>query len=286
MARINIQDRTPEFAAILQQASKQHASKKQLSSQRQSLLSSSEKDAANGTPPTAKQRSEFARQAATIGRGISSTMAKLQRLAELAGRKSLFDDRPAEINSLTFIIKQDLAKLDQDIRQLQSFSNKTHPATRGNADQEGEHNKNVLFLLRGKLGNVTTNFKETLELRTKNIQASRSRQEGFLNNITAHSNPSSLNPSRTDSPLYQTEQQRQGGGKTPYQSTQAAQSDILSLDMPTGGSSALTRNAPASHQQLMLMEEGGSNTYIEQRGEAIETIERTMNGNAFSLFDM
>ncbi|KAF2436442.1 t-SNARE [Tothia fuscella] len=248
MARINIQDRTNEFHSILQHASRQNASKK-LSQQRQSLLSSSEKDAANGNgkPQTARQRSEFAKQAATIGRGISSTMAKLERLAQLARRKTLFDDRPVEINELTYIIKQDLAQLDKDIRALQSLSASQHPQRSGNADQEGEHNKNVLFLLRGKLGDVTTHFKETLELRTKNIQASRSRTENFISSVASHSNPST------------------------------AQSDILSLEMPSSGSSALTRNAPASSQQLMLMEEGGSNTYIQQRGDAIETIERTMN---------
>ncbi|QDS68123.1 hypothetical protein FKW77_010231 [Venturia effusa] len=284
MARINIQDRTPEFRSILQQASRNHANKK-LSQQRQSLLTPSEKANANGHLPNSSigQRSEFARQAAAIGRGISSIQAKLGRLASLARRKTLFDDRPVEINELTYIIKQDLAKLDQDIRALKQFST----AYKQSGDQEGEHNKNVLFLLGGKLGEVTTGFKETLELRTKNIQASRSRTENFISNVSAHSNPSSLNPSRTDSPLYQSDQQRQGQplqqqgprSRSPYQHTQAAQSDILSLDMPeSSSSSALARTAPASSQQLMLMEEGAtSNTYIQARGEAIETIERTIN---------
>jgi syntaxin 5 len=46
----------------------------------------------------------------------------------------------------------------------------------------------------------------------------------------------------------------------------------------TGTSTALSRTAPASSQQLLLMEEGAqSNSYIQQRGEAIETIERTIN---------
>lgn len=277
MARTNIQDRTPEFRSILQQASRNHANKK-LSHQRQSLLTPSEKANANGIPQNASigQRSEFARQAAAIGRGISGIQAKLGRLASLARRKTLFDDRPVEINELTFVIKQDLAKLDQDIRALKKFS----IAYKQSGDQEGEHNKNVLFLLGGKLGEVTTGFKETLELRTKNIQASRSRTENFISNVSAHSNPSSLNPSRTDSPLYQTDQQMQGPrSRSPYQHTQAAQSDILSLDMPeSSSSSALARTAPASSQQLMLMEEGAtSNTYIQARGEAIETIERTIN---------
>jgi syntaxin 5 len=183
-------------------------------------------------------------------------------------------DRPAEINELTFIIKQDLAQLGKDIRALQIVSQQQHPGKAG--DQEGESNKNILFLLQGKLGEVTGHFKETLEVRTKNLQASRSRTENFISSVQSHSNPTSLNPSRTDSPLYQTEQQRQGQPRNPYQITQAAQSDILSLD-PGEGSSVLARGAPASEQQLLLMESGGSNQYIQQRGDAIETIERTMN---------
>jgi syntaxin 5 len=154
MAKTNIQDRTAEFRSILTQVSRNNASKK-ISQQRQSLLTPSEKADANGSPhATIRQRSEFARQAAQIGRGISSTMAKLERLAALAKRKTLFDDRPVEINELTFVIKQDLARLDQEIRSLQRLS----PQQSKQGDQEGEHNKNVVFLLRGSLGQVTSHF--------------------------------------------------------------------------------------------------------------------------------
>jgi len=275
MARVNRnpQNRTEEFRSILQQVNRSHGSKK-LSQQRQSLLTPSEKANANGSPQsTIKQRSEFARQAANIGRGISGTMAKLERLALLAKRKTLFDDKPVEINELTYVIKQDLAKLDQDIRALQKLSIQPKQA---NKDQENEHAKNVVFLLRGKLGDVTTSFKDVLELRTRNIQSSRSRTENFISTVSANSQPTS----RSDSPFYQTDQQKQGRNASPYQTTGQTQSDILSLDMPeSSASSALSRTAPASSQQLMLMEEGAtSNTYIQARGEAIETIEKTILG--------
>ncbi len=36
-------------------------------------------------------------------------MGKLEKLAVLAKRKTLFDDKPTEINQLTFIIKQGTA---------------------------------------------------------------------------------------------------------------------------------------------------------------------------------
>jgi syntaxin 5 len=270
----SIQDRTGEFRSILQQAQRRNNTSK-IGGQRQSLLTSSEKQAANGTTD-AQKRSEFARRAADIGRGISGTMAKLERLSQLAKRKTLFDDRPVEINELTFVIKQDVAALTQSISQLEQLSRQQHPNARpGGGDQEGEHNISVVSMLKGKLKDVGVDFKEVLEVRTKNIQASRSRTENFISSVSAHSNQSSLDPSRTDSPLYQTPN-RGPSPKPGYTQTNAAQSDLLSLD-PSSSSSALARVGPQSDQQLLMMEEAQpQNTYIQQRGEAIETIERTI----------
>jgi syntaxin 5 len=62
----------------------------------------------------------------------------------VAKRKTLFDDRPVEISELTYVIKQDLAALNQNIASLASFTQSQHPkATRSKMDQEGEHNDNV-----------------------------------------------------------------------------------------------------------------------------------------------
>lgn len=82
----SIQDRTGEFQAILGQAQKRMASSK-MGSQRQNLLSETQRRQANGyedgnAPGGKRSRSEFARKAAEIGRGITATTAKLQRLAE------------------------------------------------------------------------------------------------------------------------------------------------------------------------------------------------------------
>jgi syntaxin 5 len=268
-----IQDRTPEFRAILREAS--HRLKSAPTSQRQSLLAAS----SGQRPPTPAQRSEFARRAAEIGRGITGTMAKLERLTQLARRKTLFDDRPVEINELTFVIKQDLTQLDRSIKELQALSAASlkgaapvAPA-KAPAAQESEHNKNVVFMLRAKLSTVGATFKETLETRTKNVQASRSRTENFLSSVGAAATPPAGTPGRTDSPLYQSQAQQQGQQGQGFTVTKAAQADILSLD-PSSSASALTRNQPSA-QQLLLMEEG-SNTYIQQRGEQIDMIERTM----------
>ena len=159
----------------------------------------------------------------------------------------MFDDRPVEINELTFVIKQDLSSLNQQIGELQAFTKQQRP----NADQEGEHNKNVVYLLQGKLTDVSVNFKDVLEARTKNIQASRSRTENFVSSVSQHAQPSLQ---QSASPLY----------GTPSRSSPAPGNDTLSLD-------------PVSDQQVLMMEEAQpSNSYIQQRGEAIEAIEKTI----------
>lgn len=266
----SIQDRTPEFRSILSQAQKTLARQRKTGPQAQPLLQ-------NGaaTPPTRKQRSEFARNAAAIGRGISATMGKLQRLGELAKRKTLFDDRPVEIAELTYVIKQDLAGLNQQIGNLQTIQ-RGGGSTTSVANQEGEHNKNVVMLLQGKLADVGVNFKEVLEVRTKNIQASRSRQDNFVSSVSQQSGPQShlsAPGDRSDSPLYQPPSRSRTPGIGGAQ--QSHQNDVLSLD--PSSSSPLYNNSPQSQQQLQIMEEGSSsNSYIQQRGEAIEAIERTI----------
>lgn len=79
MAAASIQDRTAEFRTVLAQAQRrQHA--RRASSQRKSLLSEAQKAAASGE--AAPRRSDFARKAAEIGRSISATMGKLEKLAQ------------------------------------------------------------------------------------------------------------------------------------------------------------------------------------------------------------
>ncbi|KEZ43033.1 Integral membrane protein sed5 [Scedosporium apiospermum] len=256
MAVTSIQDRTSEFKAVLAQAQKRQASGK-VGAQRRSLLTDSQKAAANGT--ATPRRSEFARRAAEIGRGIAATMGKLEKLAQLAKRRTLFDDRPVEVNELTYIIKQDLASLNKQISGLQEITR--HQQSKGN--QEGEHNKNVVFLLQEKLTDVSVNFKDVLEARTKNVQASRSRTENFISSVSQHAQPSLQQQSA--SPLYGTPKTGTPAPGILPPSQSAGSADLLSLE-------------PVSDRQLLIMEEGEQqNAYIQQRGQAIEAIEKTIS---------
>ncbi len=290
MAVHSIQNRTGEFQAILATAKRRQASAK-VGSQRRSLLTDEQKAAA-GEGDGKPRRSEFARRAAEIGRGIGATMGKLERLAQLAKKKTMFDDNPVQVNELTFVVKQDLSSLNQQISALQALTRQEHPKG-SKADQEGEHNRNVLVLLQGRLSSVGADFKDILEVRTKNIAASRSRTEHFVSAVS-QGVPPTLQHSA--SPLY----------GTPSRGTPSPGADLLSLQ-PSG-----------EHQILMMEEAQPTNTYIQyvsptphslrrhqelaslntasepmltlartfnrQRGQAIEAIESTISelGSIFS----
>ena len=224
-------------------------------------------------------------------------MGKLQRLGELAKRKTLFDDKPVEIAELTFVIKQDLAGLNQAIGRLQGLSRGVSGGGgtgkgSGAAGQEEEHNKNVVVLLQGKLADVGVNFKEVLEVRTKNIQASRSRQENFVSSVGhqgaagggAGGGPASQQQldfatRRTDSPLYSntTNTPLRTGTPNNRLAPQNNGADLLTLD--PSSTSALYTNTTSTNPALLQEQQqlAAPNTYIAERGQAIEAIERTIN---------
>lgn len=92
-----------------------------------------------------------------------------------------------------------------------------------------------------------------------------------MSSVSARSH-AHLDPQRSDSPLYQPNR-----AKSPAPNSNS----LLTLDEPSAGNSALFNQgvgAQMSDQQLMIMEEGQTdNSYIQARGEAIDTIERTIN---------
>ncbi|KAL7978164.1 hypothetical protein Chor_005151 [Crotalus horridus] len=98
-----------------------------------------------------RQRSEFTLMAKRIGKDLSNTFAKLEKLTILAKRKSLFDDKAVEIEELTYIIKQDINSLNKQIAQLQEF-------VKAKGSLTGRHSK---------LASMSNDFKSVLEVRTE-----------------------------------------------------------------------------------------------------------------------
>lgn len=92
-------------------------------------------------------------------------------LISVAKRKTLFDDKSTEISELIYVIKHDIAELNNDIGNLQTFVKQRRNNSRVGKGKKGseanEHNDNVVVLLQSKLANTSMGFKEVLEIRTQ-----------------------------------------------------------------------------------------------------------------------
>lgn len=187
-------------------------------------------------------KTEFSRQASTIGSRIRKTADKLQELTKLAKRRTLFDDRPNEINELTFSIKQEIANINQQLASLQQATRgKNHSG--GSSKQQEEHNANVVATLQTQLASASMSFKGVLELRSENMKATKERKEQFT---------------------YQPQS---------YQSNYPPQGDIMPETAPKKEYLALDFGDTAL-QQMELVEQ--QNNFIDTRASAITNIESTI----------
>lgn len=103
------------------------------------------------------QQSEFALHASQISTAISKVSQKLQKLATLAKRTSMFDDPSQQIDELTGVIKHEVQAANDAIGQLQRLA-----GTRGEGGgrQGEEHAGVVVESLRARLRDATAEFKE------------------------------------------------------------------------------------------------------------------------------
>uniref|UniRef100_A0A673MSV5 Syntaxin-5 n=2 Tax=Sinocyclocheilus rhinocerous TaxID=307959 RepID=A0A673MSV5_9TELE len=192
-----------------------------------------------------KQRSDFTLMAKRIGKDLSNTFAKLEKLTILAKRKSLFDDKAVEIEELTYIIKQDINSLNKQIAQLQDL-------VRSRSGQNGRHiqthSNTIVVSLQSKLASMSNDFKSVLEVRTENLKQQRSRREHFSQAPV------------TASPLLANN----------FNSSVLMQDESRSL----GGEVAIDMDSRANPLQLQLIDEQDS--YIQSRSDTMQNIESTI----------
>lgn len=193
------------------------------------------------------QRTEFTLKAKHIGRDLANTFAKLEKLTLLAKRKSLFDDKPTEIQDLTFIIKQDITSLNKQIGELQEIARaqKYH-----NGRHQQTHSSSVVVALQSRLATMSNEFKTVLEVRTENLKQQKSRREQF--------SQSAVFPLTTMS----------GEGSVLLNEDEADRTkpNDLSIDMSF---------SQRQHQdQIQLIDE--QDAYVRNRAETMQNIESTI----------
>ncbi|KAK3732031.1 hypothetical protein QZH41_019128 [Actinostola sp. cb2023] len=204
------------------------------------------------------QKSQFFLIAKHIGSDISNTFSKLEKLAILAKKKSLFDDRPMEIQELTYIIKQDINSLNQQIAQLQEL---VKSKSQNDGKHQQHHSNTVVLSLQSKLATMSKDFKSVLEVRTENLKQQKQRRDqfsqgGVSDSIAAASMPGTSVLQRSHA---------RGAGPA-----QMGGADHVAIDM--GGA----ENSPLMNDmnQMQIMDE--QDTYIRSRATAMESIESTI----------
>ena len=206
----------------------------------------------------------------------------------MAKRKTLFDDKSTQISELIYVIKQDIADLNNDISKLQAYV-KQRRNTRGKGKREvDEHSDNVVVLLQSKLANTSMGFKDVLEIRTrvltaideltKNMKASKDRSEQFISGAVQSATPPpsmsyrNANLVLSSSPLYNPIQRPHSAQPYSKPSRSPTQRQpLLSLNMDQEESSIGFQQS----QQMQLVHQ--QDQYLSERGQAIESIESTIH---------
>ncbi|KAI6192097.1 hypothetical protein M3Y97_00299500 [Aphelenchoides bicaudatus] len=205
---------------------------------------------------------QFNQLAKRIGRDLSITCAKMEKLTELAKKKSLFDDRAGEIDDLSTIIKQDIQGLNSQIANLQQVIKSRQAAA---AEQGTNHSKLVVVGLQAKLVSLGNNFKNVQEIRTENLKHKSRRREQFSQSqAVPFGLPPSASTGNMGSVLLRDEAQSSGAGSS------------VALDM----------DQIQQQDQMMLIDE--SETYHKSRFNAVQNIESSITelGQIFNQLSM
>ncbi len=237
---------------------------------------------ANTHAPTAilLSKTEFAKAATQIGKELNATMLKLQKLATLAKNKSLFDDKPVEINELIFVIKQDIAKVHRQITTLNNYI----VQNKGKSDiankQTEEHSAQVLFSLQSKLATTSNEFQTVLETRNQNMKEQKTRRDEYSSSAVARipQQQQSTTNSVSDSPLYFPNRQTSSSTPSIHQSRPVVHSENAPL-LANADSTVIEfgqGNDTFGFQQQSLMDNNLNMEIIESRNQAIESIESTI----------
>lgn len=161
-------DRTPEFRQIVQELARKGYAPTV--------------EGAQG--PTPQSQSEINAWSAEIGTQIHQASLKVLDLRKMAKSKNIFNDKTSEIQDLTLGVKKDIQSLNQKIEALEAKAKGG-----GGGCNYQAHSANMVSTLKKRLFDVSKDFKEALEDRTKALEEQDKRRKLYSPGTTAASNP-------------------------------------------------------------------------------------------------
>eukprot|EP00123_Amoebidium_parasiticum_P001716 comp12878_c0_seq1/m.8063 comp12878_c0_seq1/g.8063 ORF comp12878_c0_seq1/g.8063 comp12878_c0_seq1/m.8063 type:complete len:329 (-) comp12878_c0_seq1:274-1260(-) len=216
-----------------------------------------------------KQRSDFKRLARALQTDIGSTSTKLEKLNLLVQKRALFEDRTAEIEDLTAIIRQDIGSLNQMIARLQKYQRATSQGSR----QAEAHATNIVLALQSYLAGLSTSFKDALEYRTKALQEMAARQQQYSGpGYGAYGDTTQGAPSQYGQGYPQYPQQGPSGGGQRYGGYQ--QTELTQRHRVSSAGHAAIDMGGAQAQDMLYAEP--TNAYNQERSKAMDQINKTI----------
>ncbi|KAG0722302.1 Syntaxin-5 [Chionoecetes opilio] len=245
-------DRTQEFSRIVrsQQGSSHNGSVPHRDSKR---------------PRDLRQYQDFMQRSRLIGRNISSTYAKLEKMTHLAKKRSLFDDsHDSDIQELTGIIRHDLSSLTKQLGDLRTRSLAASPG--GSSAHLQKHSSNLVGTLQTKVAFITQKFRDVLEVRTENLKKQAERRDHFTGGVVSGElPPAAMAGHHQGSVLLAAEVAAAAVAQNPGRESNRLGGGEVAINFETGN---------AYQQQLQLMEE--QDTYLQSRADTMRTIESTI----------
>ena len=240
---------------------------------------------------TIQERTEFAKLAKKVGRDLASTCVKLEKLSMLAKKKTLFDDKPLEIQELTYIIKQDLNSLNEQIGNLSEWNRSRSGSSTSNKHVQ-THSSTVVVALQSRLANLSTDFKSALDIRSENLKASKWRRDQYSTQQASNSTGANVsgvgdrvrepNGHLPDRSVLFRDEQMAVAAANEQRSAKGANSSAINMSdyeyqsssgqIDSSGAGGMVRNRHV--QQMALLEE--TDSYVTERAAAMENIESTV----------
>lgn len=121
-------------------------------------------------------QNELNQIASEIGKQIHNAGLRVAELRKLAKEKKIFNDKTQDIQELTFSVKADLQKLNQ---AMEGFEAKARGSGVNKSLQR--HSSNMVDTLQMRLLEVTKDFKDALEERTKSLEQLDKRRSQYGN---------------------------------------------------------------------------------------------------------
>ncbi|GLH11159.1 Syntaxin-5 [Gryllus bimaculatus] len=166
---------------------------------------------------------------------------KLEKLTFMSKQKSLFNDRPLEVENLIYMIKGDIEDLIQQTARLQNEMQHSYSPKRNK--NFNTHCSNIVSILQTRLTSLSREFRHVLEMRNENQKQLIARRDNFQEK-----------PLSSSFPLF---------------NTAGIHGSVLL------GDEHVAINMNVDNQRQVLLNDD-SNHYIESRRDTMQNIESTI----------